>query len=102
MKKVLFSLLMVVGLVSNMFGNEPVRTRKSLVEVSTELSIEDITLEISEVVLEEVEEEFDFEFLFPTLEITEVVLEEIEEEFDFELILPVLEMEVLEFEEEVK
>ena len=57
MKKVLFSLLLVVGLVSNVFGNEPVRTRKSLVEVSTEVSIEDVVLQITEVVLEEIQEE---------------------------------------------
>ena len=83
MKKVLFSLVLVVGLVSNVFGNEPVRTRKSLVEVSTEVSIEDIVLQITEVVLEEIQEEVDFELLLPTLKVTEVVLEEIEEEIDF-------------------
>ena len=80
MKKVLFSLLLVVGLVSNVFGNEPVRTRKSLIEVSTEVSIEDIVLQITEVVLEEVQEEVDFELLLPTLKVTQVVLEDIIEE----------------------
>jgi len=80
MKKVLFSLLLVVGLVSNVFGNEPVRTRKSLVEVSTEVSIEDVVLQITEVVLEEIQEEVDFELLLPTLKVTEVVLEDIVEE----------------------
>jgi len=80
MKKVLFSLLLVVGLVSNVFGNEPVRTRKSLVEVSTEVSIEDVVLQITEVVLEEIQEESDFELLLPTLEVLEVVLEDIVEE----------------------
>lgn len=80
MKKVLFSLLLVGGLVSNMFGNEPVRTRKSLVEVSTEVSLEDITLEISEVILEEVQEvEEVFVPLLPNLVITEVELEEVQE-----------------------
>ena len=83
MKKSLLVVGLLVGLVSNMFGNEPVRTRKSLIEVSTEVSIEDVVLQMSEVVLEEVEEEFVFEFLFPTLKVTEVVLEEIVEEFDF-------------------
>ena len=80
MKKVLFSLLLVVGLVSNVFGNEPVRTRKSLIEVSTEVSIEDIVLQITEVVLEEIQEEVDFELLLPTLKVTQVVLEDIIEE----------------------
>ena len=102
MKKVLFSLLMVVGLVSNMFGNEPVRTRKSVVEVSTEVSLEDIVLEVSEVVLEEVEEvELPFEFLYPTLEVSEVELEEVEEEpfvFLFETLI-VSEVELEEVEE---
>ena len=99
MKKVLLVLGLSVGLVSNLLGNEPVRTRKSVVEVSTEVSFEDITLEVSEVVLEEVEEEFDFEFLYPTLEVSEVVFEEIEEEFDFEFLYPTLEMEELDLEE---
>ena len=82
MKKSFLVLGLAVGLVSNMFGNEPVRTRKSLVEVSTEVSIEDITLQITEVVLEEVVEEVDFELLLPTLEVTEVVLEDtLEEDF---------------------
>ena len=80
MKKSLLVVGLVVGLVSNMFGNEPVRTRKSLVEVSTEVSIEDVVLQITEVVLEEIQEESDFELLLPTLEVLEVVLEDIVEE----------------------
>jgi len=80
MKKSLLVVGLLVGLVSNMFGNEPVRTRKSLVEVSTEVSIEDIVLQITEVVLEEIQEESDFELLLPTLEVLEVVLEDIVEE----------------------
>ena len=80
MKKSLLVLGLVVGLVSNMFGNEPVRTRKSLVEVSTEVSVEDITLEVSDVILEEVQEvEEMFMPLLPSLVITEVELEEVEE-----------------------
>ena len=76
MKKSLLVLGLAFSLVSNVLGNEPVRTRKNLVEVSTE----DIVLEVSEVVLEEIVEVSSFEFLFPTLEITEVVLEDILEE----------------------
>ena len=75
LKKSLLVLGLSVGLVSNMFGNEPVRVKRNLSE-----DLEDIVLVVSEVVLEEVEEEFDFEFLYPTLEVSEVVLEEVEEE----------------------
>jgi len=80
MKKSLLVFGLVVGLVSNMFGNEPVRSRKSLVEVSTEVSVEDITLEVSDVILEEVQEvEEMFMPLLPSLVITEVELEEVQE-----------------------
>ena len=88
MKKSLLVLGLVGVLVSNVLGNEPVRTRKNLVEVSTE----DIVLEVSEVVLEEIVEVSSFEFLFPTLEITEVVLEEVQEVTNFKPILPVLDI----------
>ena len=98
MKKVLLVLGLSVGLVSNLLGNEPVRTRKSVVEVSTEVSFEDIVLEVSEVELEEVEEEFDIEFLYPTLEISEVELEEVEEE-GFVFLFPTLEVIEIELEE---
>ena len=94
LKKSLLVLGLSVGLVSNMFGNEPVRVKRNLSE-----DLEDIVLVVSEVVLEEVEEEFDFEFLYPTLEVSEVVFEEIEEEFDFEFLYPTLEMEELDLEE---
>ena len=75
MKKSLLVVGLVVGLVSNVFGTEPVRVRKDLTEV-----LESITLEVSELDLEEIEEEFTFELLLPTLEVLEIELEEIEEE----------------------
>ena len=80
MKKSLLVLGLLFGLFSNLLGNEPVRTRKSLVEVSTEVSLDDITLEITEVSLEEVQEvEEMFMPLLPNLVITEVELEEVQE-----------------------
>jgi len=75
MKKSLLVVGLVVGLVSNVFGSEPVRVRKDLTEV-----LESITLEVSELDLEEIEEEFVFELLLPTLEVLEVELEDIIEE----------------------
>ena len=75
MKKSLLVVGLLVGLVSNAFGTEPVRVRKDLTEV-----LESITLEVSELDLEEIEEEFTFELLLPTLEVLEIELEEIEEE----------------------
>ena len=88
MKKSLLVLGLVGVLVSNVFGSEPVRTRKNLVEVTTE----DIVLQITEVELEDVVEESNFKPILPVLEITEAVLEEVQEEVDFELLLPTLKI----------
>ena len=74
MKKSLLVVGLLVGLVSNVFGTE-VPTGDL-----TKVSIEDVVLQMTEVVLEEIEEDFDFELLLPTLEVLEIELEEIEEE----------------------
>ena len=74
MKKSLLVVGLLVGLVGNVFGTE-VPTGDL-----TKVSLEDVVLQMTEVVLEEIEEDFDFELLLPTLEVLEIELEEIEEE----------------------
>ena len=76
LKKSLLVLGLSVGLVSNMFGNEPVRVKRNLSE-----DLEDIVLVVSEVVLEEIEEVEEFVFLFETLGLEDTNLLEVEEKY---------------------